>query len=512
LRARRPVSISHGMMSAGELEKNLEAAKAVMHEPLNHYCMTHGLVYADKENAADTTRCTQCPVAMLPGKLPARVYKQALTWSPLWNRVVDGVARDLDWLYSTLDKVTAADPFTKRLVEICRTVHDEGLRQKLYLGIHRSDYMLHEPDGKDDAQSYFLQVELNTIASSMAAHATHVYGLHRYLLENFSLGSGPLPDFLKAHYKFTNGGAGASGAAGRLPINPVLKQIPTAIAKAHAAYNVDQAVVLVVVTSDERNFADQRFFEFALWSEHHVQSVRRTLTQVQEHGVMDAEGRLRLRDIDAEVSVVYFRAGYSPDDYSSEALWETRLLLERSLAIKCPSIAYQLVGAKKVQQALAAPKALERYLTSEESQNLRRCFAGLWGLGPQEDDAEIIRQVQEKPSNFVMKPQREGGGYNFYGQEVADKLRELSQEERGAYILMQRILPQPEVNVLTREGSAVISECINEYGFYSVFLGDGAEAHFSEHAGHLVRTKMDGVNEGGVAAGYAVISSPFLVD
>ena len=34
----------------------------------------------------------------------------------------------------------------------------------------------------------------------------------------------------------------------------------------------------------------------------------------------------------------------------------------------------------------------------------------------------------------------------------------------------------------------------------------------SQHAGHLVRTKAQGVDEGGVAAGYAVISSPFLTE
>ena len=51
-------------------------------------------------------------------------------------------------------------------------------------------------------------------------------------------------------------------------------------------------------------------------------------------------------------SVVYFRAGYSPADYPSEsrAEWRARALLERSKAIKCPTVGYQLAGAKRVQQ------------------------------------------------------------------------------------------------------------------------------------------------------------------
>ena len=49
-----------------------------------------------------------------------------------------------------------------------------------------------------------------------------------------------------------------------------------------------------------------------------------------------------------EVAVVYYRAGYKPDDYPSEVEWNVRLLIERSLAIKCPTIHYHLAGTKKV--------------------------------------------------------------------------------------------------------------------------------------------------------------------
>ena len=40
--------------------------------------------------------------------------------------------------------------------------------------------------------------------------------------------------------------------------------------------------------------------------------------------------------------------------------WKTRLMLERSKAIKCPSAAVHLAGTKKVQQVLASPGKLER--------------------------------------------------------------------------------------------------------------------------------------------------------
>ena len=121
--------------------------------------------------------------------------------------------------------------------------------------------------------------------------------------------------------------------------------------------------------------------EYALWEKHGVRVVKKTLAALSKEAYLE-KNRLMLSG--EEISVVYFRAGYGPEDYCSELEWQARVMLERSLAVKCPSVDYQLVGAKKVQQALALPGAVERFLGSE-SGKLRECFAGLWGLGPQEE-------------------------------------------------------------------------------------------------------------------------------
>ena len=57
------------------------------------------------------------------------------------------------------------------------------------------------------------------------------------------------------------------------------------------------------------------------------------------------------------VSVFYLRAGYTPDDYPGAKEWGARGAMESCTAVSCPSVAYQLVGAKKIQQDLAAPGA-----------------------------------------------------------------------------------------------------------------------------------------------------------
>lgn len=62
--------------------------------------------------------------------------------------------------------------------------------------------------------------------------------------------------------------------------------------------------------------------------------------------------------------------------------WEARLLLERSRAVKCPDIATQLAGTKKVQQELSRPGTLEKLLPGhpEAIARIRATFAGLYSL------------------------------------------------------------------------------------------------------------------------------------
>ena len=46
--------------------------------------------------------------------------------------------------------------------------------------------------------------------------------------------------------------------------------------------------------------------------------------------------------------MLMLRCGYHPDQYPSQREWDARLMMERSRAIKSPSIHYHLAGTKKV--------------------------------------------------------------------------------------------------------------------------------------------------------------------
>ena len=58
------------------------------------------------------------------------------------------------------------------------------------------------------------------------------------------------------------------------------------------------------------------------------------------------------------------------------------------------------------------------------------------------------------------------------------------------------------------------SSSISELGIYGVYLGASSTSPplLNEYAGYLLRTKAEGVDEGGVATGYSVLNSIILTD
>jgi glutathione synthase len=127
-----------------------------------------------------------------------------------------------------------------------------------------------------------------------------------------------------------------------------------------------------------------------------------------------------------------------------------------------------------------------------------------------------------KHGQYVLKPQREGGGYNFYGEKLAEKLRENTTsepdgtlklgEKLAEYILMQRLFPPQQKSVLVRAGRVEgTGDTVSELGCYGVLVVDSdGKVILNEYAGLLLRTKFSNVDEGGVASGYATLSSPYL--
>lgn len=276
-----------------------------------------------------------------------------------------------------------------------------------------------------------------------------------------------------------------------------------------------QAAILFIIEDVTYNICDQRFHEFYLREKYpHVKVIRRNLTQIFNDGKLGPNKELIIGD--TFVSVAYFRSGYEPLQYHCQAEWDARLMIERSTAIKCPSIHYHLAGTKKVQQALAKPGILKRFLSDDEKiDRVQDIFTGLYSLDKDEGGDEAVEMVLKSPEGYVMKPQREGGGNNIYGSDIPPVLTKMTETERSAYIIMERISPPISRSYMIRPGGVFppeIVDMVSELGIFGAIIGTKDKILYNHQCGHMLRTKLSSANEGGVAAGLGALDSVFLTD
>lgn len=289
--------------------------------------------------------------------------------------------------------------------------------------------------------------------------------------------------------------------------------------------------IIFLVQTPERNVFDQRHLEYALQqSPSQIPVFRLPFSEILSRtSIAETPQRQLLYRLPSnpskilEVAVVYFRAGYGPSDYTSLSSWDARLQIERSNAIKCPSILTQLAGAKKVQQVLATPTSpdspsiLERFLKTSPSSitDLEKTFTNIYPLDntPAGLEARKLALNPETSKSYVLKPQREGGGNNIYRSAIPPFLLSLPESHWKSYILMEIIVPPPVQNMILRNGNLEKGGVICELGVYGTCLWDNTtgEVFHNEEAGYLLRTKGDKSEEGGVAAGFGSMDSVRLV-
>lgn len=531
-----PSCAALAVMSANTFHLPLDALVA----SANAYAAVNGIQVESKtmDGSSGSSVYQSAPFSLLPQAYPKSAFEQAVALAPLFNVLVDRISRDGTFLQQTLGgSVSAQDPYTAKLLQLYNKIYvgaerSEAAASADRLGILRSDYMLNARPNDGSEQYEIKQVELNTIASSFAGLACQVANLHSYLIQRYNKGDDALDKFLIQNQQTVRGIATAEAYG--VPVNPTLERLPAAMNVAVRRYKEQfsakkSCCVLFVVQEGETNTVDQRMLEFRLFAQHQIPVVRLSLANIHTIVKLDKATGVLTLDNGTEIAVVYFRAGYAPTDYpdgDTGVEWQAREKLECSRATKCPSLGYHLAGTKKVQQELARPRVLERFFPDETDlvQSMRAAFAGLYSLGDDavDEDYNAVREVLAGGhGRYVLKPQREGGGYNFYGEQLATKLRDnvvvqggvMKLDERlGEYILMERLFPPQQKAVLLRAGRVEGSgDSVSELGCFGtvVVSSDGTVAH-NEYAGFLLRTKFSNVDEGGVASGFATLSSPYL--
>eukprot|EP00092_Neocalanus_flemingeri_P069969 GFUD01085832.1.p1 GENE.GFUD01085832.1~~GFUD01085832.1.p1 ORF type:complete len:481 (+),score=154.58 GFUD01085832.1:62-1504(+) len=455
-------------------------------EKAKDYALMHGICMRQKDKF-DRDALHFAPFVLFPTPFPRDEYRKSVELQTVLNELMHKVAHDYDFLKETLNHTIKVDEFTGRLWNIYETIMGEGgPTQEVEVGLFRSDYFC------CCGSKGIKQVEFNTIASSFGCVTSKLVQLHKYVVAE----------------------AGHSELLKDIPDNGALEGLAGGLVEAWKIYNKPKSAILFLVEDVTYNVCDQKFHEFEIRKQcPEVFVIRKTLTELANRAQLNQDKSLWIDG--HEVGVVYMRCGYHPDQYPTEKEWEARLLMERSLAIKCPSINYHLAGTKKVQQELAKPGQVEKFLGYKaQIESVRDIFTGLYSLDHDEAGDKSYDAAIANPDRFVLKPQREGGGNNVYGEDIKPFLENIKDsEERNAYILMDRIQPPVTTNYMVRPGQeAKLVNVISELGIFGYVIGDKNRIITNKQVGQMLRTKLSHVDEGGVAAGLGALDSVYLVD
>ena len=124
-----------------------------------------------------------------------------------------------------------------------------------------------------------------------------------------------------------------------------------------------------------------------------------------------------------------------------------------------------------------------------------------------EGDFIATEWLSKYPDNYVLKPQREGGGNNYFGRDILKLLPVIKKEEQKAYIMMEIIRAVPNYSLQVVNGKAENIKCVSEVGRFGICFAENGEVIKNRDAGYLVRTKGINMNEGGVCAGFACLNT-----
>ncbi|XP_076277357.1 glutathione synthetase isoform X1 [Lasioglossum baleicum] len=398
-------SILYPPVSEKELEELIEKAK--------DWALVHGMCMRPKTNY-NKNILQFAPFILMPSPFPRKEFENACQIQPKLNLLIHRVAQNFNFLKETLEETIKADSFTRELFKICETVNSEGgSAQKISLGILRSDLMLDTKCPIEDTHNNSIpyccwkQVEINTIASGFGWLGPASTKLHKYMLTE-----------LGCHEKVKN-----------LPENNALKTISSSMVEAWNMYGDRQAVILFVVEDVTYNICDQYFHEFEIRKQNpNIRVIRRNLTQLAATAKMGSNKELIVDNYN--VALVYYRCGYEPGQYHTRKEWEVRLLIERSLAIKCPTIQYHLAGTKKIQQALAMPGVINKFLDNEKiCAEVKEIFTAL----PDVIHATAKYEVEFEPREIFFFREGTVVMWNITDLEYGNILKFLKKYEENSY-------------------------------------------------------------------------------
>ena len=431
------------------------------------FLLAHGAI-----RYTENGQVTHLPCSLRPWKPDPGFVNETEALTPLYTELYHRVAQDDDFLHTSLEKARKADEFIERLFQAKECEKQE--KPSLYL--NRNDCM---PAELSDGSVWPKQVEMNLMASALAEASSIVYRMHNFvgqhqglkLKENF--GGKALADALARGYKAING----------------------------------KGIILLLIPVGEVSVFDQRITETRLVEEHGLTTLRASLEELGSEGEIK-NGDLYYRG--HQVSIAYFRTGYAPRQYLSDDAWQARNLIEASTAVSVPSARTQLANTKLIQLVLSEEEQLKRFVDAPTAARLAKSCVAFTKLDAAYGGATSGKEYAlANPDDWVLKPHREGGGNNFFGNDLTEKLQTMRADEWDAYILMEKIRQSIFESVRMVEGEAIPCRCMTELGFFGTafYPGPAAQSEFNLADGYLLRTKDESMDEGLVLGGFSFLDT-----
>ena len=406
------------------------------------------------------------PFSLLPWRASVRFWQQGLDATLLYNKLYHRVTLAPEFLEEHLNQARQVDPFVSGLFDCWNRA------PKPIFFMSRSDFMP-SPQGPK-------QVEMNLMAASLGNASEKVYGLLKFLY--------------------------SESLAPQMPLNNAGSGLAKSLAEVFHRYRKPRGIILFIVPPGEVNAFDQRTLQYMLVHDHGAAVQLTTLEEIADEARLE-RGELHFRG--RPVVVAYFRAGYSPTHYENPKTWEARKRIESSDAISVPAIGTQLANTKKIQQVLASREHLEKFLTRDEATQILNVQVKMTPVSQESKEAAL-----KNPADWVMKPFREGGGNNFFHQEMVDKLNTMSAQESEAFILMEAIR-QPSFRGIRMVNDQVVDgSCVTELGHFTTCLYEPGknDPEFNRTHGYLLRTKNEENTEGLVLGGYSYLDAVALTE
>ena len=477
-----------------QMNKLSEAEKTIPENILQEiimYLYTNGLIIKSINGGVN-----HIPIMLTPSPIPKNIYEKIFFYQIAFNKIIDKLSNDQNFLEEILTPISEKDSFVKKNLEISKKLVNYEHKQKIKLGIFRNDYLF------DKKQNFLFFTEYNTIASSMGTFSDKMKKFYSYFSQKYT----------EIFKKYSEKEIPLEGFNN---IEKFAESIYEAI-KLAFPQQYKESIIVFIIQKKETNIFDQYSLSDELYNKYKITSKRITLEEIKAKCNQDENGNLTL---DSQlISLFYFRAGYTENDYPNEESWLGRELIELSTAIKVPDINTFLTTFKIFQYELSKPQILMRYCHSELIINdILRFFGGIYNIRDMSSEKvkELFSKIKAEPTKYILKPMKEGGGNNITGDKLKDIIPEEDSEISDLIknsVIVEKIESYEHEGLVIRNEKLKVQNSISEFSIYGIILTNENKLIINKSVSFLVRTKDKESIEGGIIEGAGAIDIPCLLN